>query len=229
MGNIRLTALDIAKRNPVDPALKKTVVITGASSGIGLASSVALAKTGWRVICAVRNVAKMQKEMELIGSVGPGSMEIMELDLCSFDSVRNFARQLLKREDVTRIDALVLNAGMAGFWALSKDGYEHNFQTCHLAHHLLARLLEQRLIESAPSRIVVVSSEGHKPAGKYDWPAENHKGFHSDSTAGFTRMGQYFRCKVANMHMALACEATEGKGCFRHDPTSRCCQYQHLA
>lgn len=210
----RLTALQVAKRNPVDAATKKTVVVTGASSGIGLAASVALAKVGWRVICAVRSPAKMDKAISALGSIGPGSLETMELDLASFDSTKAFANALLKREDVPRLDALLLNAGLGMQWAVTKDGYEQGFQTCHLSHQLLVRLLENKLIDSAPSRVVVVASHAHKSAASsYDWPAENHKGFRSDSVKGFSVPFQYAQSKVANMHFALILgQRLQGKG-----------------
>jgi len=210
----RSTALQIAKKHPVDPSAKKTVVITGASSGIGLAAALAMARTGWRVICAVRNVDKMNKAIQKVGSVAPGTMECMELDLASFDSVKNFATSLLKREDGVRIDVLLLNAGLGSQWAQTKDGYEQGFQSCHLSHHLLVRLLEQRMIESAPSRIVIVASHAHKTApSTYDWPAEGHKGFHSDSSKAFSVPFQYSTSKLANLHFAMVLgERLEGKG-----------------
>ena len=210
----RLTALQIANKHPVNPVEKKTVVITGASSGIGLSAAIALAKTGWRVICAVRNVEKMNKAVQQLGPIAPGTLESMELDLASFESVKMFATTLLKREDVTRIDALLLNAGLGAQWSQTKNGYEQGFQSCHLAHHLLVRLLEQRLIESAPSRVVVVASHAHKTApSKYDWPEEGHKGFHSDSHKGFSVPFQYATSKLANLHFAtILGKRFQGKG-----------------
>jgi len=210
----RANALQIAKKHPVDPAAKKTVVITGASSGIGLSAAVALSKTGWRVICGVRNMDKMNKAIQQVGSVAPGSLESMELDLASFASVKVFAKTLLGREDVVRIDALLLNAGLGAQWAQTQDGYELGFQSCHLSHHLLVRLLETRMIESAPSRIVVVASHAHKTApNMYDWPKENHKGFHSDSKKGFSVPFQYSSSKLANLHFArILGHRLQGKG-----------------
>jgi len=210
----RLTALQVATRNRPDPATKKTVVITGASSGIGLAAAIALAKSGWRVICAVRSVEKMNKAIGGLGALGPGSVESMELDLASFESTKNFAHALLKREDVPRVAALLLNAGLGMQWSITKDGYEQGFQTCHLSHQLLVRLLEDKLIESAPSRVVVVASHAHKTASHgYDWPREGHKGFRSDSSHGFSVPFQYAQSKVANLHFALVLsKRLQGKG-----------------
>jgi retinol dehydrogenase-12 len=207
----RATAQSIATKYAVDASLKKTVIITGASSGIGLAAAVAMAKSGWRVIAAVRNVEKMNKALQQYESSKSGgfanaSIESMELDLASFDSVKAFATSLLKREDVPRIDVLLLNAGLGSQWAVTKDGYEVGFQSCHLSHQLLTRLLEEKMIQSAPSRIVIVASHAHKSApSKYDWPKEetHHKGFHSDSKQGFIVPLQYATSKVANLHFGL--------------------------
>lgn len=211
---MRLTGLDVAKRQPADPAAKKTCVITGASSGIGLATAAALSRTGWRVVCAVRDTNKMEKAIAQLGEVGPGSLEVAELDLASFASVKTFAAKLLAREDVPRIDALVLNAGMVNpSWSLTKDGYETTFQTCHLSHHLLVKLLETKLIESAPSRVVVVSSAVHSLVSSYDWPKENHKGFRCDSASEYSALSQYAQNKVANLHFALVLsQRLKGKG-----------------
>jgi NAD(P)-dependent dehydrogenase (short-subunit alcohol dehydrogenase family) len=209
-----MKASQVARRNEVVPSGSKTVVITGASSGIGLSAALALAKAGWRVICAVRSVEKMNKLIATQGEIGPGTLECMELDLANFESVRTFASDFLARSDISKLDALLLNAGIGMQWGLTKDGYEQGFQTCHLSHHLLVRLLEAKLIESAPSRVVVVASHAHKAASKtYDWPQEGHKGFRSDSAKAFSVPFQYAQSKVANMHFALVLSKRfEGKG-----------------
>ena len=92
---------------------------------------------------------------------GNDSIFFRSLDLASCTSVRKFARDVLETE--ARIDVLLLNAGvMFTPYQLTEDGYELQFGVNHLGHFLLTYLLLDRIKESAPSRVVVVSSLGHR-------------------------------------------------------------------
>jgi NAD(P)-dependent dehydrogenase (short-subunit alcohol dehydrogenase family) len=119
----------------------KTVLVTGASSGIGLETARSLTAAGATVIPGVRT-----------GEV--------PLDLASFDSVRRFAGDVLARHP--RIDVLVNNAGvMFTPFTRTVDGHEMQFGTNHLGHFLLTTQLMPALLAAAPARVVTVSSAGH--------------------------------------------------------------------
>jgi NAD(P)-dependent dehydrogenase (short-subunit alcohol dehydrogenase family) len=141
------------------------VLITGGNSGIGKASATALAARGARVVITSRDRSRGQRAMlEIRQKSGSMSVGVMDLDLAALESVRSFADNFLAR--APRLDVLVLNAGIyAAQRRLTDDGFELMFQVNHLAHFLLTRMLLPRLLQSAPSRIVVVASSSHRQAG----------------------------------------------------------------
>jgi protochlorophyllide reductase len=124
----------------------KTVLITGASSGVGLWSAKALADRGWHVIMACRDLAKGEAAASEVG-IAPASRTLLALDLADFDSVRALAeatRQCLQSRGA-RLDAMVLNAAVylprAEAPLRNKQGYELSVATNYLGHFLLANLL----------------------------------------------------------------------------------------
>eukprot|EP00960_Hanusia_phi_P024767 729392-Hanusia_phi.AAC.1 len=139
---------------------RKTVVITGASSGIGLQTAKAMsAEKGWHVIMAVRSYSKAARAAEEIG-MEPGTYTIMNLDLASLSSVRDFVNQL--RLLARPIDAIVCNAAV---WyprdtapRLTVDGFEEAVGTNHLGHFLLCNLLLGDLPEGE-GRVVFIGTE----------------------------------------------------------------------
>ena len=139
-------------------AQPRTVLITGANSGIGQAAAIELARRGWHVFAAARSpergqaaVSQIQKES---GSI---AVELLELDLASFASVRRAADELLERSG--RLDVLVNNAGLTlNNRRLTSDGNETMMQTNHLSPVLLTSLLLPTLLESDDARVVNVSS-----------------------------------------------------------------------
>lgn len=146
------------------PSGKKTlrqgvVVITGASSGLGLAAAKALAETGkWHVIMACRDFLKASKAAKAAG-MADGSYTVMHLDLASLDSVRQFVDAFRRAE--MPLDVLVCNAAIyrptAGTPTFTADGYEMSVGVNHLGHFLLARLLMEDLQKSDyPSRRMVI-------------------------------------------------------------------------
>lgn len=138
----------------------KTVVITGASAGIGKEAARDMARRGARVILGCRNIPKSTKAVEDIQSTtGNKEVFVKQLDTSSLTSVRKFADQILAEE--TRIDVLILNAGIGGLddQNLTADGLEYTMATNHFGHFLLTNILLGRIKESKPSRIVVVSSD----------------------------------------------------------------------
>lgn len=147
----------------------KVVVITGANTGIGKETARALAARGARIAIGSRNAEKGEAAAREIHEQTRAEVRNFALDLASFASIRAFAAAILERYD--RIDVLVLNAGLIlGERRLTEEGFEATFGVNHLGHFLLTDLLLDRVRASAPSRIVVVSSDAHRRArGGLDW------------------------------------------------------------
>lgn len=142
----------------------KTVLITGASSGIGKATAMDLARRNARVLMACRNIGKASKVAEGIKSAtGNQNVIVKCLDLCSFESVRKCAQNVLETED--KLHVLINNAGISGMTKhaeFTEDGCEKVMQSNHFGHFLFTLLLHDLLKRSAPSRIINVSSAAHK-------------------------------------------------------------------
>lgn len=139
----------------------KTVVITGATSGIGTETARALADMGARVVIINRNPQKAEAVAEDLRRTATGSIELVRGDMSSFASIRAAASEVLDR--YPKIDVFISNAGV--FRARrheTTDGLEEVFAVNHLAPFLLTNLLLERLRASAPSRIVIVASEAHR-------------------------------------------------------------------
>ncbi len=141
---------------PVDVDMSgKTVVVTGATSGLGEAAARALAALGARVIVVGRNPKKIETTVAALGAEARG--EIADLSLMS--ETRALANRLL--EDEATIDVLINNAGvLLGERSTTDEGLETSVATNVVSHFLLTNLLIPRLVESAPARIVNVSSGG---------------------------------------------------------------------
>ena len=124
---------------------KKLCVITGTSSGLGKATTKWLLETGnWHIICACRDVEKMAVVAEVEG-FDPKSYTIMNLDLASFQSVRDFAAELKEFKADKPLDRLVCNAAVyqpsLPEAKYTEDGHEQQLQINHLSHFLLSSLL----------------------------------------------------------------------------------------
>jgi len=142
----------------------RRIVVTGASTGLGEEATRSFAAAGASVTMAVRDRTRGEAAAARIREGVPGAdLEIRELELASLRSVRSFAAGFLADHD--RIAVLVNNAGvMACPYAETVDGFELQFGTNHLGHFLLTTLLEPALIAGAPSRVVSLSSSGHRLA-----------------------------------------------------------------
>ncbi|CAN7947506.1 unnamed protein product, partial [Ixodes hexagonus] len=129
-------------------------------AGIGKETARELARRNARVILACRNQNKAREAAEDILKTTGKHVVCMQLDLCSFDSIRDFATKVIASEE--RLDVLINNAGMMSppQREETKDGFEVTFQANHLGHFLLTHLLLDLLKKSQPSRIVVVGSVG---------------------------------------------------------------------
>ncbi|XP_005184346.1 retinol dehydrogenase 14 [Musca domestica] len=143
----------------------KTVIITGANSGIGKETARDLAKRGARIIMACRNLETANAVRdEIAKETANNKLVVKKLDLGSFQSVREFAADIVKTE--SKIDVLIHNAGMALAFRgqTSVDGIELTMATNHFGPFLLTHLLIDLLKKSAPARIVIVASELYRLA-----------------------------------------------------------------
>jgi NAD(P)-dependent dehydrogenase (short-subunit alcohol dehydrogenase family) len=138
----------------------KTVLITGGTGGIGRATAIGLASMGARVGITGRDRERAQQAASAIARDTGGAIDVFVADLSSQAEVRRLADEVLAT--YPRLDVLVNNVG--GFWAnrhVTADGLEHTLALNHLAPFLLTRLLLDRLVASAPARVVTVSSGAH--------------------------------------------------------------------
>ncbi|WP_414623591.1 protochlorophyllide reductase [Calothrix sp. CCY 0018] len=156
---------------------KSTVVITGASSGVGLYAAKALTNKGWHVVMACRNLEKTQRVANEVG-MSSDSYTIMHLDLASLNSVRQFVNSF--RESGKSLDALVCNAAvylpLAKEPQRSEDGYELSVATNHLGHFLLCNLMLEDLQKSSldEARLIILGTVTANPkelGGKIPIPA----------------------------------------------------------
>jgi NAD(P)-dependent dehydrogenase (short-subunit alcohol dehydrogenase family) len=173
----------------------RTVLVTGANSGLGFLTSQALARHGAHVIMAVRDLNKGHEAKDRINATRPrGRVELRMLDLADLNQVKTFAGRLLA--DGTPLDVLVNNAGiMMPPRILTVQGHELQFGVNHLAHFALTGMLLPRIRQSASGRVVTISSDLHK-RGR----------IHFDDLAGARRYGRidfYAQSKFANVLFAL--------------------------
>lgn len=171
---------------------RRTAVITGANSGLGFETAAALAAKGARVVLAVRDLDKGHGAAKRILAATPGAkVDVQQLDLASLASIRTAAEQL--RTDHGRIDLLINNAGvMYPPEQTTRDGFELQFGTNHLGHFALTGLLLERLLPVEGSRVVTVSSIGHRIRAAIHFDDLNWEN-------GYSRVGAYGQSKLANL------------------------------
>ncbi|MDH6246385.1 SDR family NAD(P)-dependent oxidoreductase [Mycobacterium sp. OTB74] len=140
----------------------RTAVITGANTGLGFETAAALAARGAHVVLAVRNLDKGKDAVDRIRQTTPeADVVLQELDLSSLQSVREAADAL--RANYPEIDLLINNAGVMWTPKLTTvDGFEMQFGTNHLGHFAFTGLLLDQLLTVPGSRVVTVSSLGHR-------------------------------------------------------------------
>ena len=149
------------------PMAGKTVLITGGTGGIGRATAEGLARLGARVAVTGRDVRRTERAAAEMTAATGGTVDGFAADLSSQVEVRRLAAAVLAA--YPRLDVLVNNVG--GFWGhrhVTADGLEHTFALNHLAPFLLTNLLTDRLIASAPARVITVSS-GAQAMGRIDF------------------------------------------------------------
>lgn len=181
----------------------RTIVVTGATSGIGYEAAATLAGEGDRIVIVGRDPQRTQQATTRIKETTGNAPEQALADFESLDSVRALAADLLDRLD--RIDVLVNNAGTVyDKRTLTVDGYEATFAVNHLAPYLLTRLLLDRISASAPARIVTVASGAHY-RGTMDF---DDLGFEQN----YAIMSAYGRSKLANVLFTRSLAARLGDG-----------------
>ena len=141
----------------------KTIIITGANSGIGKAAAILLAKNGANIILACRSLERGKKALEEISRTSESNKaELFQLDLASQDSIRKFAAVFKAQH--SRLDVLIHNAANFDLSykkpVMTENGVETIFATNHIGPVLLTHLLLDLLKKSAPSRIITVASKG---------------------------------------------------------------------
>ena len=165
----------------------RVAVVTGANTGLGFETARVLAEHGATVVLAVRDVAKGRVAAARMG----GDVTVQELDLMSLESVRETAAALHTTHP--RIDLLINNAGvMYTPKQTTRDGFERQLGTNHLGHFAFTGLLLDQLLAVPDSRVVTVSSIGHRIRAA----------IHFDDLNGdrsYSRIGAYGQSKLANL------------------------------
>lgn len=141
----------------------KIAIVTGGNVGLGFQSCVALAKAGCRVVMACRDEHKGRQAIASIKDKSVShNIEVISLDLTSMESIRHFVTLFNGR--YSHLNILLNNAGVVNLPELQRtgDGYEMHFATNHLGHFSLTGLLLPLIINTPQSRVVTVSSGGHK-------------------------------------------------------------------
>jgi retinol dehydrogenase 12 len=185
---------------------ERTVLVTGANTGIGLATASALAGQGWRVWVACRSEGKGAAAVAGIrAATGNDAVFLLMLDLADLSSVRACAAEFLARGEALHV--LINNAGVGGRRGLTKQGFELMFGVNHLGHFLLTQLLLERLTSSGPARVVTVASDAHYSAPGIDWDALRRP------ARGITGLGEYAVSKLCNVLFSQElARRTEGTG-----------------
>jgi retinol dehydrogenase 14 len=172
------------------PMAGRTVLVTGATGGIGRATALGLAALGAHLAITGRDRGSTQGAAGELRAAGGGQVEVFVADLSAQSQVRRLAEEVLQR--LSRIDVLVNNVG--GRWNtrhVTADGLERTFALNHLAPFLLTNLLLDRLQQSAPARVVTVSSNAHAQ-GRIDFDDLQGERSYSGARA-------YSQSKLANV------------------------------
>jgi NAD(P)-dependent dehydrogenase (short-subunit alcohol dehydrogenase family) len=170
----------------------RLAVVTGANTGLGFETAQALAARGASVVLAVRNVEKGKQAAARIAAAAPGAtVTVQELDLSSLDSVRAAAAEL--RAGHPGIDLLICNAGvMYPPKQTTGDGFELQFGTNHLGHFALTGLLLEQMLPVPGSRVVTVSSVGHRIRARVNFDDLQWE-------RSYSRVRAYGQSKLANL------------------------------
>jgi NAD(P)-dependent dehydrogenase (short-subunit alcohol dehydrogenase family) len=154
-------------------------IITGATSGVGYEAAKRIAQAGAHLVLVCRNLEKANVVKEEIINQFNTKVDLIQADFSNLNDVRNATNQILNHYPVVKI--LINNAGLhLTTRKLTADGFEIVFCVNHLASFLFTRLLLDRMINSAPARIIQVNSEGHRFGGlridDLDWKKRRYRG-----------------------------------------------------
>ncbi len=189
----------------------KAYIVTGANSGVGLETTRQLIKQGGHVIMACRRPEAAAEAAKSFTGL-KGTYEVMKLDLADLQSVRDFVAEFLNEHD--KLDALVCNAGLVTMGSevkRTKDGFEMAIGVSYFGHFLLTELLLDVLKQSAPSRMVIVSSVVH--AGSERNRPDVHLEDLNFNTRKFNNFAAYAEAKVAVILYAMElAKRLEGTG-----------------
>lgn len=189
----RWTAVDV-------PSLAgRVAVITGGNAGLGLQTARVLAQCGATVVLACRDDGKAAQAADQIRSAVPGAdVRTVHLDLASLGSVRQAADEILA--DHPRLDLLINNAAVMYVpFQRTEDGFELTFGTNHLGHFALTGLLLRRLLATPGSRVVTVSSLGHRSGTMYFDDLNLTENYRPEQA--------YWQCKLANLLFSYELQA----------------------
>jgi retinol dehydrogenase-14 len=178
------------EQQPSGPLAGRTVLVTGGTGGIGRATALGLARMGAHLAITGRDRERTEGAAREIRAAGGGQVDAFVADLSSQSEVRRLADEVL--QTYPRIEVLVNNVG--GYWKtrhVTADGLERTFALNHLAPFLLTNLLLARLKQSAPARVVTVSSNA-QAMGRIDFDDLQGQRSYSGSRA-------YNQSKLANV------------------------------
>jgi len=166
----------------------KICIITGATSGIGKVTAIALAKKEMQLILPVRNMEKGERvKKEISELTGNNNIRLIYCDLESLDAVRKFAEDFKK--DYNQLDLLINNAGT---WFTTRevtiDGYEKNFAINYLSHFLLTMLLLETIKNTEKARIISLSSEAHRFTNMNFDDLQSEKNFNNFKAYGQSKL-----------------------------------------
>lgn len=209
-GDTRPTALQIIHDEGLeDQLVGKVIVITGATSGIGLETAKALSATGATLFLTTRDMRKAESALAEI--LKRGRVFLVAMENASFSSIRAAAATILARSN-NRVNILVNNAGVMGIEDLkfTEDGHEIHIATNHLGHFLLFQLLKPALLASSSSsfhsRVVMVASSAHRA-----WKL-NESDNYDFQKGGYHYGLAYANSKLANIYMANELDRRYGHG-----------------
>lgn len=183
----------------------KTILLTGATNGIGYEAAITLAREGHLVVMVGRDEARTRKCVdEVKAKSGSQTVEFLLCDFAKLSSIRQLAADF--RAKYPRLDVLACNAGTVfDQRTVTADGFEATWATNHLGYFLLTNLLLDLVVKSAPSRIVLTASTGHYRGTMNLDDVGFEKG-------GYSIMGAYMRSKLGNVMMARSlAKRLEGK------------------
>jgi NAD(P)-dependent dehydrogenase (short-subunit alcohol dehydrogenase family) len=183
----------------------RTILITGANTGIGRTAALALGRRGARLYLAGRSEERHRPVLDALRAEGQDAAHFLPLELGDLASVRACAERFLATGEPLHV--LINNAGLAGQKGVTADGFEKTFGVNHLGHFLLTELLLERLKASAPSRVVIVASRAHTRVRGVDFDALRRP---TASGTGFPEYGVSKLCNV--LHARELARRLEGSG-----------------